>query len=308
VQRSPIEHPTSFIVMAVVTGLMMFDFCFFREQTCIVACPYGRMQSVMLDRDSLVITYDEKRGEPRGRLKRVKAGDDGDIHLKTIAAQQGDCIDCHMCVTTCPTGIDIRNGLQMECVGCAQCIDACDAVMDKIGKPRGLIRYSTQAAVEGEKAHILRPRPIIYAVVLSALVSLFFTVLSTKADADVTILRGPGLPFTQIETGAISNGVRFKITNRTDEDAVYTIAPVEPSSMAFIGEDGPVTIALAAGEIGERSVRLAVGREVFHDGEATGVFRVTDESGFDKIVHYKLLGPRVMHEEGHEGEAADDDN
>ena len=142
VRRSPLEHPISFLVMVVVTGLMMFDFSYFREQTCLVACPYGRLQSVMLDRDSLIVSYDPCRGEPRRKLRDRHDGGGA-------PSGAGDCIDCGLCTDTCPTGIDIRDGLQMECVACTQCIDACDAVMTRIGKPKGLIRLSSQAAIAG---------------------------------------------------------------------------------------------------------------------------------------------------------------
>ena len=152
--RSPLEHPISFLIVAGVTGLMLFDFGFFREQLCIVACPYGRMQSVMLDKDSLIIGYDRLRGEPRGKMRKKPKGD---VHLETVEPERGDCIDCHMCVTTCPTGIDIRDGLQLECVNCTQCIDACDSIMHKIGKPRGLIRYSSQRMLEGGQGALAAP-------------------------------------------------------------------------------------------------------------------------------------------------------
>ena len=196
VQRSPFEHPAGFLIVASVTALMMFDFCFFREQTCIVACPYGRFQSVMLDRQSLIISYDVKRGEPRGKVKAsrhqgVEASSvgtssigsrtlDASMPLPVMPSKQGDCIDCHLCVTTCPTGIDIREGLQMECIGCAQCIDACDDVMDKIDRPRGLIRYSSQSAMAGERKRLLRPRIVVYPLVLVIIASLFGMALAAR--------------------------------------------------------------------------------------------------------------------------------
>jgi cytochrome c oxidase accessory protein FixG len=159
ITHSPLHHPAGFGIVAVVTALMMFDFCFFREQTCIIACPYGRFQSVLMDRWSMIISYDQQRGAPRGKLKRptslpilqrtasdakppASAGGSG--------SSAGDCVDCSMCVSVCPTGIDIRDGLQFECISCAQCIDACDAVMDKISRPRGLIRYGSQAGMSGQ--------------------------------------------------------------------------------------------------------------------------------------------------------------
>ena len=145
VRRSPIEHPTSFLVMAGTSALVMFDFTWFREQTCMVACPYGRWQSVLLDRESLIVAYDAGRGEPRRSVRERKAA----AASTAPASTGGDCIDCNACVATCPTGIDIRDGLQMECIHCTQCADACDAVMRKMHKPTGLIGYTTRAALAG---------------------------------------------------------------------------------------------------------------------------------------------------------------
>jgi len=293
VRQSPLEHPTGFLVVAFVTAAMMFDFCFFREQTCIVACPYGRFQSVMLDRNSLIISYDYNRGEPRGKLKKQKVRDPetGDIHLKTLAGEQGDCIDCHMCVTTCPTGIDIRNGLQMECIGCAQCIDACDAVMDKIGRERGLIRYSTQEAIDGGKGRLVRPRLFVYAGVLGILSTLFVLTLAGKSGADVSLFRGQGLPYVIID-GEVTNEVKVKVVNRTREDAVYTVTIESPESARFLGLDAPPTIPVEAGESEEISLRVGAARDAFEDGGVEAVFRISAGEAFEEMIEYRLLGPR----------------
>jgi len=136
--QSPLQHPTPFLVMAVTTGLVFLDFAWFREQTCVVACPYGRWQSVLLDRESLIVAYDRARGEPRGKGAGERQG-------------LGDCVECSACVLTCPTGIDIRDGLQMECVHCTQCADACDAVMQKLEKPPGLVRYASQESSRADR-------------------------------------------------------------------------------------------------------------------------------------------------------------
>src|SRR5690606_26570541 len=147
VRQSPFEHPTPFLVMAGTAGLVFFDFAYFREQMCTVACPYARIQSVLLDEDSLVIGYDARRGEPRSRGK-ARPG-----------VQAGDCIDCNACVVACPTGIDIRKGLQLECIACGQCVDACNSIMARIHKPLGLIRYGSQRTLErGAPRRILRDR------------------------------------------------------------------------------------------------------------------------------------------------------
>lgn len=218
VRQSPFEHPAAFMVMAVVTGLMLFDFCFFREQMCLVACPYGRLQSVLLDQQSLIVAYDTRRGEPRGKLAKP---------LPMIESKKGDCIDCGLCVRTCPTGIDIRNGLQMECVHCTQCIDACDEIMDKIGKPRGLIRYSSQEAIDGKPHQKLRPRLVIYPLLLTIAIGAFITVLCLRAPVDVTVLRNVGAPFSITAEGNVQNTVIIKLVNRESSPKNYSVALVE---------------------------------------------------------------------------------
>ncbi|MFG0275426.1 MAG: cytochrome c oxidase accessory protein CcoG [Phycisphaerales bacterium] len=302
VRQSPLEHPTGFLVVAFVTAAMMFDFCFFREQTCIVACPYGRFQSVMLDRNSLIISYDYQRGEPRGKMKKQRSRDPetGDVRLKTIAGEQGDCIDCHMCVTTCPTGIDIRNGLQMECIGCAQCIDACDAVMDKVGRDRGLIRYSTQAGIEGGKSRIVRPRLFVYAGVLGVLSTLFVLTLASKGAADVSLLRGQGLPYVIID-GEVTNEVRVKVVNRTREVASYTISIESPAGARFLGLEAAPTVEVGPGESETISLRVGAARAAFTDGGAEAVFLVTAADGYEDRVAYRLLGPRGAAPGGEDG-------
>lgn len=212
---SPLDHPIAFLIVMAVTGLMMFDFVYFREQLCIVACPYGRLQSVLLDRQSLIVSYDERRGEPRGKLKKPEAGE-----------PQGDCIDCEMCVSTCPTGIDIRDGLQLECLHCAQCIDACDAIMTKVGKPTGLIRYSSQEAIEEGRRRLLRPRVILYPAILTVLCTALLVTLTTKSEVDASVLRSAGALHT-ISEGKVVNRLQLKLTNRTNQTATYTVAVLD---------------------------------------------------------------------------------
>lgn len=154
IRRPPLENITSFLVMAASTAVILFDFGWFREQFCVIVCPYGRFQSVLMDDDSWAVMYDEKRGEPRrGRVPEGKS--------------EGDCVNCYRCVQVCPTGIDIRRGLQLECIACTACIDACDEVMDRLGKEQGLIRYDTLTQMSGKKVQWLRARTVIYAPCVS---------------------------------------------------------------------------------------------------------------------------------------------
>lgn len=221
VQQSPVEHPGPFLVMGLTTGLMMFDFVFFREQLCLIACPYGRFQSVLLDRNSLIVAYDTLRGEPRGKRKNELP------IVSDPVDQKGDCIDCGLCVRTCPTGIDIRDGLQMECVHCTQCIDACDEIMTKIDKPTGLIRYSSQDAIEGGKQKFLRPRVIVYPALLAIVISIMVVTFANKKTFDVTLIRGVGIPFSIAQDGHVENALQLKIVNRleTEDRLNVTILP-----------------------------------------------------------------------------------
>lgn len=281
IRRSPFDHPTAFIVMASVTGLMMFDFCFFREQTCIVACPYGRFQSALLDRSSLIVGYDQKRGEPRGKLRRKKSPDDID--------DRGDCINCSLCVVTCPTGIDIRDGLQMECIGCAQCIDACDAVMDKIGKPKGLIRYSSQEAMESGRRRLIRPRVVLYPLLLTAIITAFVIVLVGRRPVDVSVLRRGTVPYRLADDGGVVNDVQIKIVNRTREPRTYVVDVGEIEDARIHAE--PDSLSLDGGEAGSMMAAIVVPPAAFEGGRATVRLFVRDDTQYEQSVRYRLQGP-----------------
>ncbi len=279
VQSSPFEHPIAFLVMAATTGLMYFDFAWFREQTCLVACPYGRLQSALLDRHSLVIGYDARRGEPRGKGRAREGG----------AAPRGDCVDCGLCVRTCPTGIDIRGGLQMECIGCAQCIDACDAVMAKVGRPRGLIRYCSQAELAGEKRRLLRPRVILYPMLALAAFGALGVLLLTRGDAEVTLLRGIGNPFSVLADGLVSNPIRLKIVNRGDAARDYRVAVACAEEVELVAAQNPVPVS--AGETVTASFFLVGAPERFRRGNLECTLSVDDGAGYAEEIPCRLLGP-----------------
>lgn len=294
VRLSPLEHPLPFFVMVFVTAMMMFDFSFFREQTCIVACPYGRFQSVMLDRNSLIVSYDHVRGEPRGRKKRGRkgAGKGGeDVSLKVVDPEPalGDCVDCTMCVQVCPTGIDIRDGLQLECVNCAQCIDACNDVMGKLGREPGLIRYSSQNAIETKSWSVLRPRVVIYPLLLTVLVGLLSFVLLTKSPVDVTLLRGRGAPFALLNDGVVVNQAIVKLRNRTGAAESFTVTMLSPEG-ARVSDDA-ADLTIGPGELKTESISILVPADGFVEGEQIARLRITGTSGFEVERTYRLLGP-----------------
>ncbi|MCE0732890.1 cytochrome c oxidase accessory protein CcoG [Halomonas sp. G15] len=188
-----------------------------REQVCIYMCPYARFQSVMFDRDTLIVSYDEARGEPRGARKKSLS------HAEAREAGHGDCIDCDLCVQVCPTGIDIRDGLQYECITCAACIDACDSVMDKMGYPRGLIRYTTENALEGKPTHILRPRLMGYLAALLVMIGLFVWAVGDRTPLSFDVERDRNRLFQTTANGSISNSYAITVRNMDAEAHVYRL-------------------------------------------------------------------------------------
>lgn len=218
VQESPAKHPTAFTWVVVMSGILWFNFAWFREQLCLIICPYGRLQSAMTDRDTMVIGYDFNRGEPRG-----KASD----------PSNGDCIDCKRCVVVCPTGIDIRNGLQMECVGCAACVDACDEIMEKVDRPTGLIRYDSLNGLEGKSKRVRRPRLFFYGGIATLwLVGAAFA-FNQSTEFEANVLRHEGAPFAVVD-GQVRNSVRIHLVNKTSERQTFVVTPENASGIAYI--------------------------------------------------------------------------
>ena len=212
-------HPEAFGLTLGFTAILMFNFTWFREQFCTVVCPYGRLQSVLHDRDSVTVAYDEARGEPRGKVQRAPA-----------AEPRGDCVDCKRCVVVCPTGIDIRAGLQMECIACTQCVDACDDVMDKLKRPRGLITFASQNQLARLPSRTVRPRLLIYAGLTVLTLGTLGISLGTRTpfEANVVRVRG-GMPFV-IDGEVIRNPFEVHLFNKNAQRARFSLsvrAPVE---------------------------------------------------------------------------------
>ncbi|MBS1654371.1 MAG: cytochrome c oxidase accessory protein CcoG [Bacteroidetes bacterium] len=207
------QHMGGFIAIVAFSALFYGVYSYFREQACTVVCPYGRLQSVLLDRNSMLVAYDYKRGEPRGKFKKKTA--------ETVPA--GDCIDCFQCVKVCPTGIDIRNGTQLECVGCTACIDACDKMMEATNKPKGLIRYASENGIANDEKLHYTGRMKFYTVVLILLVSLLTTLLLSRKDVDGTIIRATGILYQERGTDSISNLYNLKLINKTSKDVPLTL-------------------------------------------------------------------------------------
>jgi cytochrome c oxidase accessory protein FixG len=221
VSSTPSKNWTSFLVIVSTTGLILFDFGWFREQFCTIVCPYGRFQSVLIDENSVIVGYDTNRGEPRRGLR-----EEG----------QGDCVACNRCVQVCPTGIDIRRGLQMECISCTACIDACDEVMEKIKKPAGLIRYTSLAELAGKPKNRFSPRPYVYSALLLACVASLVVALGRKEFLDVTVLRASDSPYQIVSEGSerlVVNHFRLDISNQTGSP-VRIFAELGPDTKAAL--------------------------------------------------------------------------
>ncbi|MFY0598518.1 MAG: cytochrome c oxidase accessory protein CcoG [Cyclobacteriaceae bacterium] len=228
IESGPSEEPLGFIAMVVLTALFFGVFSQLREQVCTTICPYGRLQGVLLDRQSIVVAYDHERGEDRAKFRK---GEDREADGK------GDCIDCGQCVAVCPTGIDIRNGTQLECVNCTACIDACDSIMDKISKPRGLVRYASEENVAEKKAFVFTGRMKAYSSVLVLLIGVFIALLMIRSDFETTILRTPGMMYQERPDGSITNLYQIKMVNKTNVDQSVEFRLESPKgNLELIGE------------------------------------------------------------------------
>ncbi|HEY4175494.1 MAG TPA: cytochrome c oxidase accessory protein CcoG [Kofleriaceae bacterium] len=278
VLRSPNDHIGGFLLVVGVSALMLFDFAYFREQMCIVACPYGRLQTVLLDKQSLIVGYDAKRGEPRGKPKKKLP----------VVGERGDCVDCGACVSVCPTGIDIRNGLQMECIGCAQCIDACDSVMDKLKKPRALIGYTSRDMLAGGARKLLRVRTVVYPTLLVIVSALFVWGVGGHASTKVWVDRISGPTFVKLPSGAIASQLRLKLENEGTDAHHYTVAI---DNLRDVSLRGVTTFDVKSLGSFEATLFVESSRSAFVHGKRSAVVRVTDERGHAETVTATLFGP-----------------
>jgi cytochrome c oxidase accessory protein FixG len=254
-----------------------------REQVCKYMCPYARFQSAMFDKDTLIVSYDAGRGEPRGARK--KGVDPGTVGL-------GDCIDCTYCVQVCPTGIDIRNGLQYECINCALCVDACNSVMDKMGYERGLVAYTTENKLAGHGWTWKRPRLIGYGIAITAMISLFTVTLVTRVPLELDVLRNRGQLFQEVPGGRIQNTFTVKILNMDEVDHSYVLSLTGLPEPVIV-PDFPVPVP--AGEIGEISVNVLVNPDLLNVVNNKIEFHVRSQDGrWEASSDSRYIGPRPL--------------
>ncbi len=272
-----------FVAMVLFSGAFYFVFSYMREQVCIAICPYGRLQSVLLDKNSIVVAYDHVRGEPRGRIKKTKQPE-----TETAAAPLGDCISCNLCVKVCPTGIDIRNGTQLECVNCTACIDACDEVMDKVERPRGLIRYDSLAGIEEKRQKIFTPRVIAYSAVLTVLLALNFVFLTGRTSVETLILRTPGMLYQEVDETHISNLYNYQVINKTDEVFPVTFKLVSDFGRIKMVGNPPTT---KPNDLVEGALFIEMERDKLEGRKNTVIIEVyANDKVIDKI-KTNFLGP-----------------
>ena len=274
---TPVRELATEIVTLQAGGISLFWVLFFtaatyvnagwmREQVCIHMCPYARFQSVMFDKDTLIVSYDAARGESRGARKKG---------VDPKAQGLGDCIDCTVCVQVCPTGIDIRDGLQIACIGCAACVDACDSVMDKMGYARGLVGYSSERALEGGHTHLLRPRLIGYATALVLMIGAFGWLLAARSEVSMDVIKDRGM-FRENAAGEIENIYNLKLINKTQLAHRYRLELAEGEGLRL---QAPAEVKIEAGEILELPVSVAQEDDALGGGSRELVFRLTSLDG-----------------------------
>lgn len=271
-QLHPSTHLAGTFTFLFITGLLLFDFAYFREQVCLVVCPYGRFQSALLDKHSLTVLYDGARGEPRG-------------HKGTVGA--GDCVDCGRCVAVCPTGTDIRKCVTMECVQCMACLDACDDVMAKLHRPTKLIRIGSEAAMGGGKQRYWRTRVAIYAAGLAIVLGAFALVVVRRSDVELNVSRQVGAPWVARPDGTVLNAMQLRIANKGDVARSFAIEAVAPAELELVT---PVPrFSVAAGAVDHVPVFLVLPAALAH--KQTVTVRVHDDGEFVEDIDTQFVGP-----------------
>lgn len=287
-QGDPREHWTTFLFMLFITGVTLFDFGWFREQFCIIMCPYGRFQSALLDEHSLNVTYDLKRGEPRKGIAESPEA-------------EGDCINCFKCVSVCPTGIDIRDGLQLECIACTACMDACDEVMEKVDKPSGLIRYETEAGLAGKTTRYLRSRTVVYAVLLVLFFSGQTIAVLNRQDISYTVLRAKDSPYTIVKDSEnkdfIINHFKLHINNQSFENKTLTLNLEDsslPGNVELISQNNKVDVLSGKDTTMHFFVKFPYG---FISEGGSKIIHIVLSDGINKTnveKEVKLVGPKSI--------------
>ncbi|TNE56792.1 MAG: cytochrome c oxidase accessory protein CcoG [Bacteroidetes bacterium] len=299
--REPLSaHMGGFTGMVVFSGIFYFVFARLREQVCTTICPYGRLQGVLLVKDSIVVAYDHLRGEPRGKLKKHKTpnpvetirsavSEEASSAQKNQTPEFGDCIDCKLCIAVCPTGIDIRDGTQLECVNCTACMDACDAIMDKVDRPRGLIRYDSMSGIESGKRRIFSPRVWAYTGVLLALLILDIVLIANRGVIETIILRSPGQLYQKKDETHLTNLYTYTIINKSSGELPVQLNLVSPEGVIqIVGQEPGV---LEKGAKSQGAFFLELSTDVIQGRKTPIVIEVLSEGKKIDEVKTNFLGP-----------------
>jgi len=282
ISAGPAANPAGFIGMLIFAAIHYLVFAKLREQVCIIICPYGRLQGVLLDRNSILVSYDYKRGEPRAKYNPLEDRD---------KAVKGDCVDCNSCVLVCPTGIDIRNGTQLECINCTACIDACDNVMERVHKPKGLIRYASERSIaEGTKLKF-NIRILFYSVVLSGLLILIGYLFSIRTDIESTILRMPGSMYQEYDSLHYSNIYTIRLINKTRRDLpVELLIDEKDGFIKMMG--GPLMVA--KGQVGKATFLLVMEKSMVTKSLTEIEFKVMSNGREMDEIEATFVGPNAL--------------
>jgi cytochrome c oxidase accessory protein FixG len=284
VTDNPLRHLSGLAYLLAFTGVFYAIFARFREQACTFICPYGRFQTTVLDENTIVVAYDHKRGEARATLDRRQTP------AQRRQAGRGDCVDCRLCVAVCPTGIDIRDGLQMECVNCTACIDACDGVMARIGRPRGLIRYASLNSIERGEPFRVTPRMCAYAVVLSVLAGLFLFLVLTRSNVEATLLRAPGALFEQLPDGNLVNLYTLQLVNKTSQPVPVQLKLENvPGQLSIMGHP---KLVVPGEQLSEASVLIELAPALLRNGPKKFEVGVYSQGRRLQTVRTTFIGPR----------------
>lgn len=279
VTDNPINHIGGLSAMLIFSGIFYFIFAFFREQVCTLVCPYGRLQGVLLDSDSIAVAYDHKRGENRSVFRKNE---------NRAEVGKGDCIDCKRCVQVCPTGIDIRDGGQLECINCTACIDECNTVMTSMKKPEGLIRFDSAKGIETGKKFSFTPRNVAYMVVLGILMGIFTTLLLTKSKVEAVFVRTYNTVYQEQPNNQISNMYNYKFVNKSSEELPLTVKlESHPGTIKFVGAD---SIVVKPGEIKEGVIFVILDKDKVEPKTAITIGIYSNQEEVDKA-NLSFVGP-----------------
>ncbi len=282
IKAGPGPYLATFIALVFFSGAFYFIFAFFREQVCTIACPYGRLQGVLLDDKSIVVAYDHQRGEPRGKHNPLEHRD---------ASGKGDCIDCKSCVVVCPTSIDIRNGTQMECINCTACIDACNAIMDKVQKPRGLIRYDSEKGIVEGKRNIFNARSLAYSSVLAILLVIVGTSFAFRTDFETTILRQRGTLFQEYGADSYSNIYQIELVNKTRKQHTVEVKLLEPAGDIVLMGD---PLVVGKGESASGTFLAVLRKSILNSSNTKLVFGVYSNDELIEKYEVTFIGPASL--------------